>query len=457
MRRAWLAPAVVGLGLTACAGPVSSNPPPVSDFGLGLSPARLTIPQGGTVSTTVRVSRSGDHAGPVSFNLDGAPAGVTGSFSPMGTTSDSSTLSLQVASSAPAGTHGLTIRGRAGSLERIAALALTITRAGPTFGAVSTFAGTAGNRGSTDGQGSAASFNYPVGITADPAGNLYVAGLTESIRKIAWEGTVTTIAGGNGSGSVDGPALSAKVRAPQGIAWSPTGELYWTEDDSSVLRKLTPSGQVVTVAGLAYSPGAADGRGSAARFNRPDGVTVVADGSIYVADTANFTIRKVTASGVVSTVAGLAGASGRVDGTGAAARFAGPQKIVVEPTSGDLFVTDGWAVRRVTPSGVVTTLAGNPNAGGHADGTGSAARFERASGIAIDIAGNLYVTDASKHVVRKVTPAGVVTTLAGVVGIAGSADGSLNAASFSGPSDAVMWGDTLVVADTYNQTIRKIR
>ena len=178
--------------------------------------------------------------------------------------------------------------------------------------------------------------------------------------------------------------------------------------------------------------GSADGTGSAARFNDPDGVAVDGAGNVYVADTFNDTIRKITPAGVVTTLAGSPGQVGSADGTGSAARFNDPEGVAVD-AAGNVYVADtrNDTIRKITPAGVVTTLAGSPGQAGSADGTGSAARFDFPNGVAVDGAGNVYVADAGNDTIRKITPAGVVTTLAGTAGQSGSADGTGSAARFN--------------------------
>ncbi len=146
-------------------------------------------------------------------------------------------------------------------------------------------------------------------------------------------------------------------------------------------------------------------------------------GNLYVGDDNNFTIRKVTSAGVVTTLAGSVW-YGSADGTGSAARFNLPRELALD-SAGNLYVAESanYTVRKVTPAGAVTTLAGLAGAFGSADGTGSAARFERPEAVAVDTNGNVYVTDYDANTVRKVTPTGVVTTLAGSAGNAGSSDG----------------------------------
>src|SRR6266567_1205438 len=183
-----------------------------------------------------------------------------------------------------------------------------------------------------------------------------------------------------------------------------------------------------TFAGNAYG---GNGTGSQAIFNNPYATAVDRAGNVYVADTSNYAVRKITPAGIVTTLAGVPGYGGSTDGTGSDARFGTLNGIAVDST-GNVYVTDGsyHTVRKITPAGVVTTLAGTPGVTGSADGTGSAARFYSPFGIAVDSVGNLYVTDLNNHTIRKITPAGVVTTIAGTVGVIGSTDGSGTAARF---------------------------
>jgi streptogramin lyase len=327
-------------------------------------------------------------------------------------------------------------------------------------GAVTTLAGTAGAYGSADGTGSAARFQYPSGVAVDGSGNVYVADTyNNTIRKITPAGVVTTLAGTAGSnGSADGTGSAARFYRPYGVTVDGNGNVYVADTLNYTIRKITPAGAVTTLAGTAGSNGGADGTGSAARFNNPQGVAVDGSGNVYVADTVTHTIRKITPAGVVTTLAGTAGWYGSADGTGSAARFASPSGVAVD-ASGNVYVADSYnsTIRKITPAGVVTTLAGTAGAYGSADGTGSAARFDYPSGVAVDGSGNVYVTDSNNNTIRKITPAGAVTTLAGTAGAYGSADGTGSAARFQYPSGvAVDASGNVYVADTYNHTIRKI-
>jgi sugar lactone lactonase YvrE len=244
------------------------------------------------------------------------------------------------------------------------------------------------------------------------------------------------------------------------VAVDGSGNVFVADTDNNTIRKITPSGVVTTFAGSAAAgSGSADGTGAAARFNFPSAVAVDGSGNVFVADSQNNTIRKVTPTGVVTTLAGTAGSYGNVDGTGAAACFAQPLGVAVDG-SGNVFVADSLnnTIRKITPTGVVTTLAGSAAAdSGSADGTGAAASFNWPSAVAVDGSGNVFVADTDNNTIRKVTPSGVVTTLAGSAGLPGSADGTGAAARFDGPQGVAVDGSgNVFVADTGNNAIRKI-
>ncbi len=326
-------------------------------------------------------------------------------------------------------------------------------------GTVTTLAGSAPAAGSTDGSGSAARFYFPSGVTVDNLGNVYVADTSNNtIRKITASGSVTTLAGLAGrSSSVDGIGSAARFEDPYAVAADGIGNVYVADATDHTIRKITPAGVVTTLAGSAGSFGSADGTGSAARFKGPLGLAVDGGGTLYVADTGNSTIRRITPAGVVTTLAGLAGNSGSIDGLGSAARFSEPNGIAVD-SAGNLYVADtsNNTVRKITPAGLVTTLAGSPGAVGLVNGSGSEARFSVIFDVAVDGAGNVYVCDHGNHVIRKISASGAVTTLAGS-GTAGSNDGTGAAASFRYPTGvAVDSGGTVFVADTDNHRIRSI-
>jgi len=326
---------------------------------------------------------------------------------------------------------------------------------------VSTLAGQALSSGGVDGIGSAARFNYLCAVAVDNAGNVYVADTdNHTIRKIvASTGAVTTFAGAAGvSGSAEGVGSAARFNNPSGVAVDGEGMVYVADTMNHTLRRVTPLGVVTTLAGSPGVVGSVDGTGSDARFQGPQGLAIDNGGNLYVADTNNHTVRKIVSStGVVTTVAGLAGNPGSADGQGNLARFEFPSGVAVDG-AGNLFVadTENHTIRQILPSGLVSTVAGLAGASGGADGTGSTVRFDSPSDVAVDLSGNLYVADTDNHTIRKVVPsAGTVTTLAGLAGTAGSSDGLGSAVRFFSPAGiAADNSGNLYVADTNNDTVR---
>ena len=327
-------------------------------------------------------------------------------------------------------------------------------------GTVSTLAGQTSKPGISDGAGAAAAFHYPSGVAIDTSGALYVADTeNDTIRIVTRGGTVTTLAGlPDRTNSVDGTGADARFEDPFGTAVDLNGNVYVADGGAHTIRKVTPAGVVTTLAGSPGSFGSANGLGPAARFYSPYGVAVDGAGNVYVADSGNKTVRKISPEGLVTTLAGTALSGGSTDGTGPAARFDEPYGIAVD-SAGNLYVSDASqnTIRKITPAGVVTTLAGTAGSPGSTDGTGAAARFAVPYGVAVDSTGNVYVVDHGNHTVRKVTPAGVVTTLAGTPGSIGSADGTGAAARFKFPGfPATDTRGNVFVIDTDNQAVRQI-
>ena len=271
--------------------------------------------------------------------------------------------------------------------------------------------------------------------------------------------TVVTLAGLAGSsGFPDGTGSAARFASPSDVAVDSTGNVYVADTRNHTVRKVTSAGVVTTVAGQAGASGSADGTGSA-KFNWPTGVAIDGAGNVYVADTDNDEIRKVTPAGAVSTLAGVAGVTGSSDGSGSAARFYGPSGIVGD-AAGNLYIADTLnnTIRKLTPAGLVSTIAGAAGATGAIDAAGSAARFYGPQGLALDSSGNLYVADTNNSALRKIVLAsGAVTTVAGQAGIAGYSDGASSQALFRYPSGVAVDGSgNLYVVDTENSTLREV-
>jgi len=274
----------------------------------------------------------------------------------------------------------------------------------------------------------------------------------------------TTLAGSASVGSADGTGTAARFAGPSGVAVDNLGNVYVTDSGNNTIRKITPGGVTSTIAGLAGVKGSADGAGTNASFNLPTGIAVDASGNLYVADEFNDTIRKITPNGanwVVSTLAGQVGVAGLINATGTNAQFSTPSGIAVD-SAGNVYVADvaNDVIRQITPAGLVSTIAGQPHHPGSTDGTNNAAQFYMPYGITINADTNLYVTDTINGTIRKLVLMGadwVVSTIAGQVTNAGSADGIGTNAQFSGPVGVVVnSGTNLFVADDNNNTIRKL-
>jgi len=357
-----------------------------------------------------------------------------------------STASSQV-SATPSALMGGSIQGTS--------LNLTSTNA-----TVTTFAGSAGLTGSTNGTGTAARFSYPYGMTTDGT-NLFIAdSYNHTIRKIVIStGAATTLAGSAGiSGSTDATGSTARFSSPEGITTDGIN-LFIADSYNHTIRKIVIStGAVTTLAGSAGISGSTDATGSTARFSSPEGITT--DGiNLFVADYGNHTIRKIVIStGVVTTLAGSAGVSGSADGAGSTARFFRPFGITTDGNNLYIADRDNYTIRKlVISTAEVTTIAGSAGLSGSTDGTGTAARFYAPIGITTDGV-NLFVADYGNHTIRKIViSTGAVTSIAGSAGLSGSTDGTGTAARFYAPIGITTDGVNLFVADTNNHTIRKIQ
>lgn len=337
----------------------------------------------------------------------------------------------------------------------------TIRKIVASSGVVTLVAGAAGTSGATDNAAGAGNvlFSSPRGIAVDISGTgLYIADTgNHKIRKVvAFTGATTTYAGSGTSGAADNVGAGAGFSSPEGVA-SLGSDVYVADTGNHTIRKITPSGafgDVTTFAGEAGISGYADNTGRLARFFSPASITAIGT-DLFVADTRNQVLRQIDASARVTALAGGTLAAGHVDDTGTTARFNGPKGIGTNGTYLYVGDTQNHAIRRVTVVGVATTVAGNPPRTGTTDATGGNARFLGPAGAAV-IGDNVFLADTRNHTIRKVTKTGSVTTLAGNPGSSGFTDGTGTSALFTDPQGIVSVGTDLYVADSGNHAIRKV-
>jgi sugar lactone lactonase YvrE len=294
---------------------------------------------------------------------------------------------------------------------------------------VITIAGSPGIHSLVNAVGMNSTFNLPGALTVDSSGNVYVADTSNNIiRKITPSGVVTSVG-------------TATLDSPNGITVDSSGNLYVSDTSNNIIRKITPSGIITSLATL----------------DSPNGITVDSSGNVYVANTGAHTINQIDDLGTISVIAGTQGAIGYTDGTAGAASFNLPQGIARD-ISGNLYVADtgNHLIRKITPGNIVSTLAGSVGVAGSANGTGIAATFSSPKGITVDTSGNVYVADTGNSLIRKITPLGVVTTFAGN-GTVGYLDGLLLNSKFNLPQGiAIDLSGNLYVADTGNSLIREL-
>jgi sugar lactone lactonase YvrE len=358
--------------------------------------------------------------------------------------------------------------------------------------------GRPGGFGLVDGAAGSARFDCPSAVAVDAAGTIYVSDTRNHLIRAIDASGVRTLAGGPAiTGFVDGTGAAARFQAPHGIVLDPAGNLYVTDRGNNAIRKVTPAGVVTTVAGNGTS-GSTDGASTVARFSHPTDITIDPSGNLYVADTWNCTIREITPAGVVSTIGGLAGQCvAAVNGTAAASRFNFPRAVtyangflyvadrsngairrwdgtmwstaagglaypraVAVDGAGVIYTTDGGQVRKYATGGW-TTIAGTGSCG-YADGTGASAAFCDARGATLDASGNVVVADSRNGMIRRVSPTGVVTTIAGgSAPNAGDVGGSASNARFFHPFGIAVHANLALVTEgdfygTVGDTIRSI-
>jgi sugar lactone lactonase YvrE len=310
--------------------------------------------------------------------------------------------------------------------------------------------------GSADGTGSTARFAGAEGIAADGNGNLFVVDKTSSIlRKVTAQGVVTTIAGSSGqAGSVDGIGAAARLRSPSRLALDKGGNIYVTDTGNSTIRKISPAGTVSTFAGQSGACGAQDGGGTLAQFCNPQGIALDQSGNLFIADTGNNTVRRIDPAGRVTTIAGKTGVCGSADGAGTDAMFCQPRDITVDAWN-NVYVADtaNSTIRMIDPKGKVTTLAGAPGVCAFADGATGASRLCTPAGITVDSRDNLYVADTGNFTIRRIDVGNVTSTVAGVPQQHGIVMGPLPG-GLSSPLGIAMENDKSVALTSANLVLR---
>jgi sugar lactone lactonase YvrE len=321
---------------------------------------------------------------------------------------------------------------------------------------VSTYAGN-GKMGMSNGSAMEASFANPMGICSDDKGNLYVADSHNNIvRKIDRNGNVSTIAGSDSAGNLDGNGIRASFFYPEAVFADHNGNVYVSDTHNNLIRKIDSNGMVTTVAGLRSGYENKMKQGLGIKLDNPAGICVDLQGNLFIADWANNVIREISSDGSAKILAGTIGIRGANDGQGTEASFYLPWGMVPD-SLGNVYVTDfrNNMIRKISTAGIVSTMAGSTTRGS-TDGLGKAASFFHPAGIAIDKKGNLYVADSGNNKIRKITPDGMVTTFAGN-GSRGNANGRALDASFYKPYALAIGPDgSLFVADYQNNLIRKV-
>lgn len=324
--------------------------------------------------------------------------------------------------------------------------------------------GTAGYSGD-GGQATAAQFMYPTGLCIDKSGNLFVADYSSNtVRKIKTTGIISTIAGNNTQGNAGdgGQATVANLYDPTGVAKDANGNIYIADDDNNKIRKVTGSGIINTFAGDGFVGYYGDTvQATTARLSSPWGITIDKHKSIFFADLLNHCIRKIDSLGVITTVVGTRTAGYIGDGGQASmAQLNYPANVVFDGV-GNLYIVDraNNVIRKVNTAGIITTVAGNNTQGYSGDGgQATLAELGLPFGMDVDAAGNMYIADQANNVIRKVTSAGIISTIAGngTQGFSGDG-GPANLAELNLPRDVkVDTAGNLYIADSNNSRIRKV-
>ncbi|MEP7339810.1 MAG: IPT/TIG domain-containing protein, partial [Acidobacteriota bacterium] len=424
-------------------------------------------PTSGTQSQTLNATLTGTGTNWVNGQTTASFGGEITVNSVTVSSATSATANITISSTAALGPRTVTTTTGSEVVSGVDIFTVSaITPPGSSSSTVSTLAGSAGNPGFADGTGATARFRSLAGIAAAPPSTLndtvYVADAgNHAIRKVEANGAVTTIAGSGSPGFSDGQGTFGTFNNPQGVAVDSLGNVYVADTGNHSIRKVDASGNVTTIAGDGTA-GFTNGTGAAARFNAPRGVAVDSSGRVYVADTGNHAVRRIETNGSVVTIAGN-GTAGSSNGTGASARFNGLAGITVDGQTVYVYIADtgNHQIRRLDTSPAVILLAGLDR--GFKDGTAAQSRFADPVGIATDGAGHIVIAETTNSLLREVDPVlainsqpNAVYTLAGTGG-RGTTDGAGNVAQFNKPSGvAVLTSSTVIVADTGNNTLRKV-
>lgn len=314
-----------------------------------------------------------------------------------------------------------------------------------------------GEAGYEDGTPQKSKFGTLYNIATNVEGVMFAADLGNSlVRRIETDGSTSTVVGSPLSGFGDGKGNQALMKFPIGIELAPDGSIFVADHENHAIRKVLPDGTLVTVAGHPDRPGLIDGNLATAQFKRPYGVKLDKTGILWICDTENGLIRKLSPDGQVTTFAGST--PGYADGKLRDAKFYMPSYLNFDE-NGNIFIADkhNHCIRKITSDGMVTTFAGMPTHTGYRDGEAGQAMFNQPCNIQIDKLGNLYVNDLWNHCIRLVYPDGYVTTLAGKGGIEGYKEGPGENALFKHPQGCTLDKDgNLFVTDSANQRIRKL-
>ena len=331
---------------------------------------------------------------------------------------------------------------------------------------ITTIVGT-GTQGSSGDGGAATSaqLNNPRGASVDMSGNVYIADTENNkIRMVSRTGIITTIAGTGtqGSSGDGGAATSAQLYYPVGVSVDISGNVYIADSDNHKIRKVTSTGIITTIAGTGDSGSSGDGgAATSAQLNNPYGVSVGISGNVYIADLRNHKIRMVTSTAIITTIAGTGTAGSSGDGGAAtSAQLNYPTGVSVD-LSGNVYIADtaNSKIRKVTSTGIITTIAGTGDSGSSGDGgAATSAQLNNPTEVSVGISGDVYITDYTNNKIRKVTGTGIITTIAGT-GVYGSSGdgGAATSAQLNGVFGvSVGISGNVYIADTSNNKVRMV-